>query len=61
MFSGAYVLLGGSGGAADAGLLMVSYVYKTAFSDGQFGSAAAMSLAVAPVLLGALWLCFWLP
>jgi ABC-type sugar transport system permease subunit len=61
MFSGAYVLLGGSGGTADAGLLLVSYVYKTAFSDGHFGSAAAMSLAVVPVLLGALGLCFWLP
>jgi len=61
MFSGAYVLLGGSGGTADAGLLLVSLVYKTAFSDGRFGSAAAMSLAVVPVLLGMLGLCFWLP
>lgn len=61
MFSGAYVLLGGSGGTADAGLLLVSYGYQKAFPFGNFGTAAAMSLAVAPLLLGLLGLIFLLP
>jgi len=55
LFSGAYVLLGGSGGTADAGLLLVSYTYQHAFTFGKFGSAAAMSLMVAPWLLCLLW------
>lgn len=57
-FSGAYVLLGGSGGTADAGLLLVSYSYQQAFTFGQFGTAAAMSLIVAPLMLGLLALAF---
>lgn len=57
MFSGAYVLLGGSGGTADAGLLLINYTYQQAFSFGKFGTAAAMSLAIAPLLLGVLALC----
>jgi ABC-type sugar transport system permease subunit len=61
MFSGAYVLLGGSGGTADAGLLLVSYVYQQAFTFGNFGTAAAASVSVAPLLLGLLWLCFAVP
>lgn len=61
MFSGAYVLLGGSGGTADAGLLLVSYVYQQAFTFGNFGTAAAASVSVAPVLLALLWLCFAAP
>jgi len=57
LFSGAYVLLGASGGTADAGLLLVGLVYQTAFTYGRFGSAAAMSLSVVPVLaLGLVWL-----
>ncbi|MDA7533734.1 sugar ABC transporter permease, partial [Verrucomicrobia bacterium] len=59
LFSGAYVLLGGSGGTADAGLLMVSYTYQTAFTFGNFGTAAAMSALMAPLLLFLLWACFW--
>ncbi|MBT6237934.1 MAG: sugar ABC transporter permease [Verrucomicrobia bacterium] len=59
LFSGAYVLLGGSGGTADAGLLMVSYTYQTAFTFGNFGTAAAMSVLMAPFLLFLLWACFW--
>ncbi len=51
MFSGAYVLLGGSGGTADAGLLLINYTYQQAFNFGRFSTAAAMSLAVAPLLL----------
>jgi len=57
-FSGAYVLLGGSGGTADAGLLLVSYSYQQTFTFGQFGTAAAMSVSVAPLMLGMLVLCF---
>jgi len=57
LFSGAYVLLGGSGGTADAGLLLISYNYQTAFTFGKFGSAAAMSLMAAPALLAFIWLC----
>ena len=33
-FSGAYVLLGGSGGILDSGLLFVTYVYQVAFPGG---------------------------
>lgn len=61
LFAGSYVLLGGSGGTADAGLLLVTYTYQTAFTFGKFGTAAAMGLSVAPVLLGLLWLCFAWP
>ncbi len=61
MFSGAYVLLGGSGGTGDAGLLMVSYSYQQAFAFGKFGTAAAMSLLIAPALLALLWLAWWGP
>ncbi len=55
LFEGAYVLLGDSGGALDAGLLLISYAYITAFTYGNFGSAAAMSFTMTPVLMLALW------
>jgi ABC-type sugar transport system permease subunit len=55
-FSGAYVLLGASGGTSDAGLLLVGLVYQTAFRYGRFGSAAAMALAIVPLLALSLWL-----
>ncbi|MCD6050815.1 MAG: binding-protein-dependent transport system inner rane component, partial [Verrucomicrobia bacterium] len=61
MFSGAYMLLGGSGGTADAGLLLVSYSYQQAFTYGNFGTAAAMCLMVAPALLALLWLAMMGP
>lgn len=61
LFSGSYVLLGGSGGTADAGLLLVSYTYQQSFTFGKFGTAAAISLSVAPLLLLGLWLCFLYP
>ncbi len=51
MFSGAYSLLGGSGGTDNAGLLLVTHVYHTAFGKGNFADAAAISLTIAPVLL----------
>lgn len=56
LFEGAYVLLGGSGGTLDAGLLLVSYAYLNAFTLGKFGTAAAMSLVSLPPLLLALFL-----
>lgn len=56
LFEGAYVLLGGSGGTLDAGLLMVAYAYLTAFTFGKFGSAAAMSFSIVPFLMLAVWL-----
>jgi multiple sugar transport system permease protein len=54
LFEGAYVLLGGSGGTLDAGLLLVSYAYFTAFTLGNFGTAAAMSFTSVPLLVIAL-------
>jgi ABC-type sugar transport system permease subunit len=51
LFSGAYVLLGGSGGTNDAGLLLISYAYQTAFRYGRFGSAAAMAYIALPALM----------
>src|SRR5690606_15251775 len=54
LFEGAYVLLGGSGGTLDAGLLLVSYAYFTAFTMGSFGTAAAVSFSSLPLLLAAL-------
>ena len=56
LFEGAYVLLGGSGGTLDAGLLLVSYSYLTAFTLGNFGSAAAMAFSSLPLLMFSLWL-----
>ncbi len=55
LFEGAYVLLGSSGGTLDAGLLLVSYSYLTAFTLGNFGSAAAMAFVSLPLLMFTLW------
>lgn len=51
LFSGAYVLLGGSGGTSDAGLLLITYMYQTAFRYGRFASAAAMAYVCVPLLI----------
>jgi len=48
------VLFGGSGGANDAGLLLVTYAYQKAFVGGGFGSGAAVSLSILPWLAGML-------
>ena len=56
LFDGAYVLLRGSGGVADAGLLLVSYSYQSAFSFGDLGYAAAMSYTLVPLLALFIWL-----
>ena len=60
LFSGAYTLLGGSGGMLDSGLLLVTYVYQVAFygGSGRFDlpGAASMSLLVAPLLGGMLFI-----
>ena len=59
-FSGAYTLLGGSGGMLDSGLLLVTYVYQVAFPGGSgrfdLPGAAAMSLLVAPMVAAFLYL-----
>jgi ABC-type sugar transport system permease subunit len=52
LFEGAYVLLGGSGGTLDAGLLLVGYVYFQAFTLGKFGTAAALSFSLLPLMAG---------
>ena len=53
LFSRAFVLLGGSGGTADAGLLTVTYVFqKTRFFE--YGSAAAISISLLPLMVFAL-------
>lgn len=55
-FAGSYVLFGGSGGANDAGLLLVTYAYQKAFVGGGFGSGASVSLSIVPWLAGMLFL-----
>ena len=59
-FSGAYTLLGGSGGILDSGLLLVTYVYQVAFPGGSgrfdLPGATAMSLLVAPLVACCLFL-----
>lgn len=55
LFEGAYILLGGSGGTLDAGLLLVAYSYLTAFTLGRFGTAAAMGFSLVPFLMAAVW------
>jgi ABC-type sugar transport system permease subunit len=62
LFSGAYVLLGGSGGTGQAGLLLVTYTYQRASSPWfEFGTAAAVSLTMLPFLLFAMSLLFMRP
>ncbi len=56
LFEGAYILLGGSGGTLDAGLLLVAYTYQTAFTFGKFGSAAAMGFSMVPLLMLIVWM-----
>jgi len=59
LFSGAFVLLGGSGGTADAGLLTITYVFqKTRFFE--YGTASAISVSLLPVMLLLLWGCLFL-
>ena len=64
-FSGAYNLLGGSGGMLDSGLLLVSYLYQVAFPGGSgrfdFPAAAAMSLSVVPLLALVTYLLLFFP
>ena len=56
LFDGAYVLLRGSGGVTDAGLLLVTYSYQTAFSFGELGYAAATSYTLVPLLALFVWI-----
>ena len=58
-FVGAKLLLGSAGGTADAGLLTISYMnYHTSNND--FGSAAALSISLLPVMVVALWACLFI-
>ena len=58
LFSGAFVLLGGSGGTADAGLLTITYVYqKSRFFE--YGTASAISISLLPLMLLLLWGCLF--
>ena len=52
-FSGAYNLLGGSGGVLDAGLLFVTYAYQVAFpgGGGRFDLPLASAMCVTVALL----------
>ena len=50
LFSGAFVLLAGSGGTANAGLLTITYVYqKSRFFE--YGTASAISISLLPLML----------
>lgn len=40
--------------------MLVSYTYQRALAFGEFGSAAAMSVSVAPCLLGILGCVVWI-
>ncbi len=58
-FAGSYSLLGGSGGTMDAGLLLVTYVYKLSSPSGgqlDYPAATAVSLLVAPIMALGAWL-----
>ena len=56
-FSGAYNLLGGSGGVLDAGLLFVTYAYQVAFpgGGGRFDLPLASAMCVTVALLTTLF------
>ena len=59
LFSGAFVLLGGSGGTADAGLLTVTYVFqKMRFFE--YGTASAISVSLLPLMTLVLWTALFL-
>ncbi|MEM9159518.1 MAG: sugar ABC transporter permease [Verrucomicrobiota bacterium] len=60
-FAGSYVLLGGSGGTNDSGLLLVSYSYQKAFQGSGFSSATAVSLSIVPWILGLVALLSFVP
>jgi ABC-type sugar transport system permease subunit len=60
-FSGAYNLLGGSGGVLDAGLLFVTYAYQVSFPGGagrfDLPLATAMCIVVAVSTVFISWFC----
>ena len=58
-FSGAYNLLGGSGGVLDAGLLFVTYAYQVAFpgGGGRFDLPLASAMCVSVALFATF--CGW--
>lgn len=56
LFGGAHAILGDAGGARESGLLIVNYIYRTAFSRANFAVATAISYIIVPILIVAVWL-----
>ncbi len=48
-FSGAYFLLGQSGGTANAGLMVVTHLYNQGFRWGYLGDACAIAISLMPL------------
>jgi multiple sugar transport system permease protein len=51
-FSGAYFLLGQSGGTANAGLMIVTHLYNQGFRWGYLGDACAIATSLVPLWVG---------
>ncbi len=57
-FTQAYVMLGGTGGAADAGLFYCLYLFRKAFAYQDLGGASAMAWILFAIVLGATLVLF---
>lgn len=51
-FSGAYFLLGQSGGTGNAGLMLVTHLYNQGFRWGYLGDACAIAISLIPLWVG---------
>jgi len=51
-FSGAYFLLGQSGGTGNAGLMLVTHLYNQGFRWGYLGDACAIAISLLPLWVG---------
>lgn len=56
LFEEPFILVGESGGSGLAGLTTAMFVYKTAFSSGDFGTASAISWLLFLLIAGCTWL-----
>ncbi len=56
IFEEPFILVGESGGPAQASLTTAMFVYKTAFSSGDFGTASAISWLLFLLIAGCTWL-----
>lgn len=56
LFEEPFILVGESGGPNEAALTTAMFVYKTAFSHGDFGTASATSWLLFLLIAGATWL-----